>query len=755
MNESSRQGRARPSTTTASRPQLTFEASDPPPTSREAFVATLVIAVATVLAYSNTFNASFHLDDLPNIVRNESLRDLRNQWPPSGTRWLGTLSFALNYRLGGLDVFGYHLVNLLIHVCNGLLVFWLLGTTLRTPTMRRAETGSLVRRYLPLAAGVFFVVHPVQTQAVTYIVQRYASLATLFLLLSLVLYAQARLSVETERPSKARSGYLYCLSVAAAAAAMKTKEISFTLPLVAAGYEFLFFAPRRRPLLLVPLAATAVLVPLGLGGQWRNFGDVLGDASRVAAETPNIPRSVYLLTQSRVLMTYVRLLLLPVHQNLDYDFPLSHSLAEPSVLFATSVLLLISASAVFLLIRAREMNRAAGVLVFFGVAWFFVTLSVESSVIPIRDVLFEHRMYLPNAGAACALGTVLLWSVERLRSPRSVGLQCAVALIITAGPLAAATYARNSVWKNEVTLWSDVVAKSPEKARPHNNLGNALLDRGKTSEAVSEFTIALRILPGYADALNNLGAAYNEQGRIDEAIAELEKAISLEPAYASPHNNLGRSFRMKGQLEDAMHEFREALRRDSSMPEAHNNLGSVFLEKGQLGDAAREYWEAMRLDPFMPTAHNNLGLLYDKSGRIDFAMREYREAIRLDPALAPAHFYLGNAYRTTRRMDDAIREYREAIRLDPQQAQVHGILGDTLEQLGRPEEAAEEYRRAFELQPRPEILFLLGRSLQAAGRPAEAIAHYRRFLAEVGQNNPEASKEATDRITQISSSLAR
>src|SRR6266498_603770 len=198
--------------------------------SRETLGAWLVIAVATALVYSNTFDASFHFDDIQNIVQNDALRDPSRLWPPSGGRYLGYLSFALNYRLGGLGVFGYHLANVAIHVCNGLLVFWLTALTLRTPAMRRAEVGRIVRRYLPLTAGLLFAVHPVQTQAVTYIVQRFASLATLFFLLSLALYGQARISAEADSPSKARAASLYCVSILSAVAAMKTKEISVTLP---------------------------------------------------------------------------------------------------------------------------------------------------------------------------------------------------------------------------------------------------------------------------------------------------------------------------------------------------------------------------------------------------------------------------------------------------------------------------------------------------------------------------------------------
>ncbi len=153
------------------------------------------------------FSTMFVMSSKWNEASNETLRDLSRQWPPSGNRYLGYLSFALNYRFGGLEVFGYHLVNLLIHVCNGLLVFRLTSITLRTPALRHVTSGPLVRRYLPVTAGLLFAVHPIATQAVTYIVQRFASLATLFYLLSLVLYAQTRLSLEENRPSKVRAAF--------------------------------------------------------------------------------------------------------------------------------------------------------------------------------------------------------------------------------------------------------------------------------------------------------------------------------------------------------------------------------------------------------------------------------------------------------------------------------------------------------------------------------------------------------------------
>lgn len=678
---------------------------------REALVGLLLIAAATTLAYSNSFDASFHLDDRPSIVANQSVRDLLGP-SVSSTRYLGYLSFALNYRVGGLDVFGYHVANLIIHICNAVLVFWLASLALRTPALRTAEMGPLLRGYLPLTAGLLFAVHPVQTQAVTYIVQRLASLATLFYLLSIASYLSARLALEVERSRRLRFACLYGLSVLAAVAAMKTKEIACTLPIVAAGCELLLFRTRTRLrlLLLAPLAAAALLVPIGLAAQHQTW-----TAGNLTTVTPEIPRTVYLLTQLPVIVTYLRLLVLPVRQNLDYDFPLSRSLAEPRAVFALAVLLAIAASVAYLAVRTRRTNQGVGVLVFFGMAWFFATLSVESSIIPIHDVIFEHRMYLPSAGATISMGAALLWAVERLRSRRPLALQCAAALIVTAGPLAAATYARNFVWKDDVTLWSDVVSKSPGKARPHRALGEAFLERGQVDDALRELGEAVRLDPGAWEGHYSLGNALKKAGRYEAAIAEYRRAILADPERAMPHNN----------------------------------LGTLFERQGRLDEAFREYFEATRLDPELAEPHYNLGRLYQQWKLLDAAIAEYNAAIRLDPGMAEPHGNLGLVYVAKGQLNHALREYREAIRLDPGLPYPHNGLGELLMKLGRNVEAVEEFRRAVELGPSPEFLFNLASALESAGRGGEAIIHYRRFLETAGDEHRSRVDEVKDRLSRL------
>ncbi len=726
MNRSSKRARRDVMHATTRR---TVEGADVPE-SRTALAALVVIAVATLLVYSNTFDASLHFDDIREIVENQSVRDLRHFWPPSGSRWLGMLSFAVNYRLGGARLVGYHVVNLVIHLCNSLLVFWLATLSLRTPALRGAEAGPFVRRYLPLTAALLFAVHPVQTQAVTYVVQRFTSLATLFYLLSLVLYATARLSLEEDPSPTARVAWTYGLSVLTAAAAMKTKEISFTLPLVAAGYELLLFRNARRLalLMLLPLGATALLIPLAYTSGAKGFGDALVTAT--GAE--HISRWTYLLTQSRVVVTYLRLLLCPVRQNLDYDFPLSHSLAEPNVLMALVVLLSIAASVAVLLRQARNANRATGVLVFLGVAWFFVTLSVESSIFPIRDVIVEHRVYLPSAGAAVALGAVLLWLLERLRSSISPKLQVGAALLITAGPLAAAAYARNFVWKDELSLWSDVVAKSPQKARPHNNLGEALFDRGQFDGAEREYREALRLDPSIIEAHFNLGLIHEAEGRFDEAVREYGEAIKLAPALARPHNHLGFALETKGLLEEAVREYLVALTADPTDPETLDNLGNVYVKQGRPDDAIAAFEQAIAE---LEQAHRD----YVRVGPILLSPSNQLAAVRTN---------LGIAFEAKGRVDDATREYREAIRLDPGRAEAHNALGDLLRRRGRAVEAVEQCRLALELNPRPEFALSVAFALDAVGRGAEAIPYFQRFLNEARNQNPDLAREAETRIAR-------
>ena len=382
----------------------------------------LAITILGTIIYSNTFNASWHFDDNTTIVENYNIRDLKKTVLGGGSRWLGFITFALNYYFGKLDVFGYHLVNTCIHLISAILVYFLVLLSFKTPCLKDTKISHYTAS-LSLASGLLFVAHPIQTQAVTYIVQRFASLATLFYLLSLVFFIKARLhNLEGKRFYFIPHLAWYLGSLVSAFLAMKTKEISITLPAIIMLYEFCFFSLSLRTLVrklayLIPFLLAFFIIPLsrygiGLfgisGGTFigiAEVGDVIGQATQ---ETTAISRTDYLLTQFNVIVTYIRLLFFPVNQNLDYDYPLSHTLFE----FPTFLSFLFLAS---IIIFGVWMFRRSQ-LISFGIFWFFTTISVESSIIPIRDVIFEHRVYLPSVGFVIFLTVAIYQMVEQIKT---------------------------------------------------------------------------------------------------------------------------------------------------------------------------------------------------------------------------------------------------------------------------------------------------------------------------------------------------
>ena len=589
-----------------------------------------LLSLIGFLAYSNTFSADFHFDDTSNIVENPRIRDPSNFLDLAGSRSVGFLTFALNYRFGGLDVFGYHLVNLLIHIATGFLVYLLIRLLFQVsiPPLPSGQTqdSDTAPAWIAMAAAMLFVAHPIQTQAVTYIVQRFASLAALFYILAIVCYFKWRLLGRLRK----RSVFWYGLALIATILAMKTKENTFTLPIMILILEVAFFRPlsRKRWLSLIPFLLTLLIIP-------ASIPDALGEGEAgLVRETTDISRWDYFLTQTRVIMTYLRLVLLPVNQTVDYDYPIFHSLWEPSVLISFIFLTCLFLGAIYFTYRSNS-TRYNSRLVSFGILWFFVSLSIESSIIPIRDVIFEHRMYLPFAGiliaTAALVGGTVGQSQWRLRKEVMIA-----GFLIILMVLGFATYERNKVWKDGLTLWGDGVRKAPNKSRVHHNLGSSLLVRGFQKEALEQFQTTLVIDPEYGMAYLNIGKIYKDQGRYAEAIEEYNLALALEPDIAQIHSNLGNALRHLGQLPEAIKEYKTALALEPDLAGVHNNLGNAYKQLGRTIEAIEEYRKAIKLQFDLVQPHFNLGDIYQKKGNVKEAARHYRMALEIRPDYRPA-----------------------------------------------------------------------------------------------------------------------
>ncbi len=334
-------------------------------------LAVIAVCGAGILVYRNTFHSPFTFDDV-RITGNVSitnLGDLKGIWSSSPTRFVTYLSFALNYYFNGMQVTGYHIVNLAIHLLSAIFVRWFIMLTFSTPALRHREIAGHAG-LISFFGALLFVVHPVQTEAVTYIYQRATSLAALFYLASLCFYIKAR--SRQLRGCRSGAGWLfYGSSIVTALAGMFTKEIVATLPLMILLYEFFFFRVEKRLnwKYVVPFLLMLAVIPLTLVYSRTGQAELL---RKIAEGSVSISRKFYFFTQLRVLVTYLRLLFVPLNQNLVYDYPVCESLWERPALAGGCTVLVILLTGVLLFKKYR--------LISFSIFWFFLTLSVESSI---------------------------------------------------------------------------------------------------------------------------------------------------------------------------------------------------------------------------------------------------------------------------------------------------------------------------------------------------------------------------------------
>jgi len=504
------------------------------------------------------------------------------------------------------------------------------------------------------------VIHPIQTQAVTYIVQRLTSLATMFYLLSVVLYVKARLAIvgiqncgrltgQAEAKSKEsevrsqelgddsknpesrilnqdekshsenvggrmKPWLLITGSTLAAVLAMKTKEITITLPFSILLYETFFFRGnwKRRFLYLLPLLATLPIIPLTTIDIGGSASDILADSVEQLRVGHSISRLDYLFTQFRVIVTYLRLCFFPINQNLDYAYPIYTTFFNLPVILSFLLLTSIFGLAVYLFFASRLLLSPAGShndtsqsksesksflrLIAFGIFWFFLTLSVESSLIPIRDVIMEHRLYLPGFGVVTAFAMTLYLLIEKLTGPSSGKLLLLIATILIL-LLGGATYKRNHVWGNAIRLWQDVVVKSPGKGRPINNLGVALDKAGRRPEAFNTLSQAIAVDPNYYKSYYNLADLYLVSDQPDVALRLLQTAIKLNPNFTEAYVSMGAALMRAGKFREVIIFLEMNLDRITNNAEARFYLGASYAFLGDREAAMRELAILSKLDP--------------------------------------------------------------------------------------------------------------------------------------------------------------
>ncbi|HEV8073334.1 MAG TPA: tetratricopeptide repeat protein [Opitutaceae bacterium] len=637
---------------------------------RGSLLASGIIVLAALAAYHNSFSGPFIFNDQFAITNNPSIRHFWSALspPPDSTvngRPLLNFTFALNYALGGLNAWGYHAFNLLVHALAGLTLF---GLVRRTLASRLATRGSQISDFkskiaespataqseilnlrfempeatlLALAVAVIWVVHPLQTEAVTYISQRAESLVGLFYLLTLYCFVRSADSPATV--------CWQTFSILACILGVMSKEIIVTAPVMVFLYDRTFVAGSfreawsRRWRYYLGLASMwlLLLARLRLGLREQGIGFDRG-----------VTWWSYALTSCRSVVLYLKLALWPHPLVFDYGTDVVRNAATvlPELL---ALIVLVAGVAIAL--------RQCPIIGFVG-AWFFVILAPTSSVVPVTlQPMAEHRMYL---SLAAMIGLVVT-GLYALFGRRSLIL-CAAAAV----GLGWLDLRRNEDYRSALAMGNDTIAKCPDNARAHYNLGVILTGLGRSQEAITEYKAALRINPHYAEAHVNLGnTLLQAPGHLPEAITEYEAALRINPNYAEAHANLGNALsNIPSRLPDEIAEYEAALRINPDDTAVHFNLAVALATiPGRLPEAISHYEAALRINPHYAEAHNNLGIaLAQTPGRWPEAIAHFEAALRINPNYAEAHNNLGIVLaQTPGRWPEARAHFEAALRLNP------------------------------------------------------------------------------------------
>ena len=683
-------------------------------------VALVVILVCGLAVFHNTFGNSFHYDDEHSIVENPHIRSLGNVGrfcvDPgmfSGLsearmyRPLLLVTYALNYAAGEYEVFGYHLVNLFLHLANACLL-WGLASQL------------LGKGRGALLAGLLFAVHPLASEPVNYISSRSSLLATLFFLLAFLLLVKSG-----ERNCGWRQ---YGWIAVCYLAALLSKSIAIVFPLVGAAYLFLVAQRKAWRCLVLPavisvlyMAGTQVIVRKALLQPVRGYG-------------------AHLATQVKAGVFYIWKISVPTRLSVEPQFGVADGFGEGAVVLAGIAL----AAVVFALWNGRRQNE----LLIFAVIWFFLAL-LPSSLVPLYVLVNEHRLYLPMAGAAIGLGMLV--------NAGGRGMSAGWVLILVF--LGILCFQRNTVWKSEESLWGDAVARGGQMARPHINLGKAYLEQGRYREAIEVSRRGLDIDPGLARAYYNIGTGYLQLENYELAEAYYQSALERQPDLVQAQNNLGNTYLEQGLPDEAENAYRKALEIQES-PSLYHNLATAFMEQGEMDSARVNFRRALDRDPGMREAYKGLIKVCLEEERVQTALEVVREALERWPGDETFLLMEGDAYATLGQEEQAVRAYRRAGRSEAQvwlqlghqarqrrdwkrarehyeralaaggdEARIHDALGQVRYLQGDVPEALQEFRKAAQLDPANHLAYAhIGRVHLQHGGALEAIAALERAV---------------------------
>ncbi|HUT70510.1 MAG TPA: tetratricopeptide repeat protein [Desulfatiglandales bacterium] len=664
------------------------------------FVALLIIVFSI---YGNSLDCSWHFDDEANITDNPNLHLKEITWqnlkralfsdrnnPTILYRPVACLTFALNHYFGGLNVFGYHLINVLTHLLSSIFLFLFIYHTVNLPSIKTRYAADSY--FIALLATTLWAINPIHTQAVTNIVQRMASLAGMFYIMSMYFYLRAR-TTDTN-PKKV---LLFITCFISFLMALGSKENAAMLPVSIFLYEILLIQEitgekLRRYLRLFGIVGGVILIFC-----FTYFYIQGGNIFSFSIGYGNRPFTLYqrLLTEPRVIVFYITLLLYPVPNRLSiaHSIHISTSFFNPIWTFLSILFILGAIGYAVYLAKKRPLFS-------FCILFFFLNHAIESTILPL-ELIFEHRNYIPSMlfFLPIAIGFVNLLQLYA-KKPVMKHIISAFIILLLIG-VGHATFMRNSAWKNERSLWMDAIEKSPDLSRPHHNLGRYYHDHGHKNEAILEYQKAIekpvtnRIDETFV-TYYNLGKIYSDFKDYEKALYYYYKALSMNPQFPHIYNDIAGVFDRKGNYELAYKYLAKAFRLYPDSIVTNYNLGLYYLRKGQPDKAIYHLQRVSDEKQFGEKVPLYFGVAFKQKGQLGRAVTYFESALKTNPRNIKLYLHLAEIFYRIGNYESAERETGKAIILMSDRNIFQKILDDL-----------QKGGQSYNLQPKADIVIPL------------------------------------------------
>jgi tetratricopeptide (TPR) repeat protein len=726
---------------------------------RIVLILAIVIVIFCSILYTKSIKVPFIYDDWNSIAENSHIQKLWPIWeamsspPGSGIedRPIVCLSLSINYALGKYNPQGYHIFNLVIHILSTLVLMGIIRRTLLLPKFKKQFSDSAP--WLAFSVAIIWTIHPLLTEAVTYVIQRTELLMSLFYLLTL--YCSIRYWTSSQKTSWLIAAIVFCIM------GVGSKEVMFSAPLIVFIYHWLFISGsfnkslNNNKILFAGLFATWLLL----------FAFITsGPGNNTIGFKSGVSSFEYLLTQAGVILHYLRLSILPNSLSISYHWPYVESFLDSMPESLVILALLISTVYAF--------NRKLW-LGFLGL-WFFFILAPTSSIVPIvTEIAAERRMYLPLA-AIVVLFVILFYILsiklaKKMKIPaRSMFLIRTVFVLFLLAGFSLMTFNRLDKYKTRISIWTDALEKYPHNDHAHNNIGIAfeeqkrydeaifhykeairykysnpeahnnlgivLVNQGKVEDAIPYFKNAIKIKPDYANAVLNLGLAMQKLNEIEKAISHFKRALQINPHFIKAQTALANTLTQAGDADEAITHFTRILKNSPDDINANYNLGVALKNKGQTKKAIRYFSKVLRIDPNHIETYNQLGIIATELGQFDKAQSYYNKTLKINPEYNVALSNLGELLNRQRKFKEAARYLTKALAIDNNFESAHVNLGISLAQMDRIDSAVFHFKEAARINPKFEKAYLnLGNAMAIQGKITEAIHNF----LEANKINPD------------------